>query len=187
MKLAMSLALLLSVFAGAAVVAQSPTITNAELEKYKQKRVQAEKDYKANYDRMGFPSPEELAFQLERSKEERYQLSARLSSEQLERERMAIERGRAEIERESMAVQREEPQPRTYEPNYPSYNGGFYFPGYPGQVYPGGWRYNRNRRPATNWPRMGNGIPTYNYFGEPRIPGMIFGTPPRSPFGWPRR
>lgn len=36
------------------------TVTNADLEKFRQKRLQAEKDYRENYKRLGMPSPEEL-------------------------------------------------------------------------------------------------------------------------------
>jgi len=36
------------------------TITNADLEKFRQKRLQAEADYRANYKKLGMPSPEEL-------------------------------------------------------------------------------------------------------------------------------
>lgn len=36
------------------------TITNTDLEKYRQARVQAEADYRANYKKLGMPSPEEL-------------------------------------------------------------------------------------------------------------------------------
>ena len=45
------------------VSAQTParkTVTNADLEKFRQKRLQAEADYRANYKRLGMPSPEEL-------------------------------------------------------------------------------------------------------------------------------
>lgn len=36
------------------------TVTNADLEKFRQKRLQAEADYRANYKKLGMPSPEEL-------------------------------------------------------------------------------------------------------------------------------
>ncbi|HEX8736166.1 MAG TPA: hypothetical protein VF721_12635 [Pyrinomonadaceae bacterium] len=36
------------------------TVTNADLEKFRQKRVAAEADYRANYKKLGMPSPEEL-------------------------------------------------------------------------------------------------------------------------------
>lgn len=45
------------------VSAQTParkTVTNADLEKFRQKRLQAEADYRANYKKLGMPSPEEL-------------------------------------------------------------------------------------------------------------------------------
>ena len=40
--------------------AQTKTVTNADLEKFRQKRLQAEREYRENYERLGFPSPEEL-------------------------------------------------------------------------------------------------------------------------------
>ena len=36
------------------------TVTNADLEKFRQKRLAAEQNYRDNYERLGFPSPEEL-------------------------------------------------------------------------------------------------------------------------------
>ena len=39
---------------------QARTITNLDLEKYRQERVRAEDDYRANYEKLGLPSPEEL-------------------------------------------------------------------------------------------------------------------------------
>jgi hypothetical protein len=36
------------------------TVTNADLEKFRQKRLQAERDYRENYRKRGMPSPEEL-------------------------------------------------------------------------------------------------------------------------------
>ena len=36
------------------------TVTNTDLEKFKQKRLNAERDLRENYEKLGFPSPEEL-------------------------------------------------------------------------------------------------------------------------------
>ena len=72
--------------ASATFAQQAKTVTNADLEKYRNKRVQAERDYEANYARMGFPSPEELQKQIEKSRVERDALSARLTAERLQRE-----------------------------------------------------------------------------------------------------
>lgn len=107
MKAALSLGLLLlTVLAGASAFGQR-SVTNAELEKFRQRRLQAEQDYRTNYERMGFPSPEELQRQIERSMSDRLALAERLAKEELERERIQIERERLEIERQNLALQRE--------------------------------------------------------------------------------
>lgn len=62
------------------------TITNADLEKFRQKRLQAEADYRANYEKLGMPSPEEL----ERREAERQRWHAEFS------QRAEAERAQAE-------------------------------------------------------------------------------------------
>lgn len=71
--------------------AQTRTVTNSDLEKFRQKRLQAEADYRENYKRLGFPSPEELARQREQDSKELSELSERLTNERLEREAMQRE------------------------------------------------------------------------------------------------
>lgn len=66
--------------------AQTKTVTNADLEKYRQKRVRAEREYRENYKKLGFPSPEELERQIEESRIEREELSTRLQAEKDEQE-----------------------------------------------------------------------------------------------------
>ncbi len=66
--------------------AQTKTVTNADLEKFRQKRLQAERDYRENYERMGFPSPEELERQREKDRIKREELSERFRNERLERQ-----------------------------------------------------------------------------------------------------
>lgn len=79
-------AILLCVTAVGTAFGQGRTVTNGDLEKYRQKRLQAEKDYQENYARMGFPSPEELRKQVEKNRVEREALAARLTAERMERE-----------------------------------------------------------------------------------------------------
>lgn len=67
---------------------QGRPVTNADLEAYRQKRLQAERDYRENYQRLGFPSPEELDRRREQSRKESEELSAKLRAERLERERL---------------------------------------------------------------------------------------------------
>ena len=71
--------------------AQNRTVTNADLEKHRQKRLEAQRDYRENYEKLGFPSPEELERQIEQSRVERTELAARLRAENLEKERIALE------------------------------------------------------------------------------------------------
>ena len=62
-------------------IAQTKTVTNGDLEKFRQKRLKAEKDYRENYEKLGFPSPEELERQSEQSKRELAELSRRIEAE----------------------------------------------------------------------------------------------------------
>lgn len=66
--------------------AQSKTVTNADLEKFRQKRVQAETDYRENYQKMGFPSPEEMDKRRDQNRKELAELSERLRIENAARE-----------------------------------------------------------------------------------------------------
>lgn len=61
--------------------AQTKTVTNADLEAFKQKRLAAEKDLRENYAKLGFPSPQELEKQIEKSRIEREELAAQLRAE----------------------------------------------------------------------------------------------------------
>jgi hypothetical protein len=63
--------------------AQTRTITNADLESFRQKRLAAEKDLRENYEKLGFPSPQELERQIEQSRIEREELAARFQAERI--------------------------------------------------------------------------------------------------------
>ncbi|MBC7798227.1 MAG: hypothetical protein H7Z37_15250, partial [Pyrinomonadaceae bacterium] len=103
--------LIFSFIAAASASAQNRTVTNEDLEKFRQKRLSAERDLRENYERLGFPSPEELEKQIEQSRVERTELSARLRAENLERERITLERQIAEYEARNNIYQS---QPRNY-------------------------------------------------------------------------
>jgi len=78
------------VFSGLTVAAQR-SVTNADLERYRQDRMRAEADLRADHARRGLPSPEEMALRNEESVRESVDLSNKLRAERLERERMAME------------------------------------------------------------------------------------------------
>ncbi len=106
------------------VAAQDLTITNAEIEKFRQKRLAAEKDYQENYAKMGFPSPAELAKQLEQDRIDNEKLAARLSQERVERER--IEAMRMQAEAQAVAgpqtvITMQQPQQPNYNPYWNPY------------------------------------------------------------------
>lgn len=60
------------------VNAQTPTVTNADLEKYREKRLAAERELRENYEELGFPSPEELLDMESRSRRERAKIVSEL-------------------------------------------------------------------------------------------------------------
>ena len=95
---------------------QVRTITNASLEKFQQKRLAAERDYRDNYARMGFPSPEELDRQREADMKARLELAEQLRQARLEKERL-------ELERQSLALETAQFE---YQTEVDEYDGGLY-------------------------------------------------------------
>ncbi len=66
--------------------AQTRTVTNFDLEKYRTQRIAAERDLRQNHEKLGFPSPEELEKQRTDDSNYRIELGARLRADRLERE-----------------------------------------------------------------------------------------------------
>ncbi len=75
-----------------AAPAQDRQITNLDLEKYRSARVTAEKDLRENYEKLGFPSPEELERRREKSRVETEELAAKLRSDRIDQERIDAQR-----------------------------------------------------------------------------------------------
>jgi hypothetical protein len=125
------------------------TITNATLEKFQQKRLAAEREYRENYARMGFPSPEELERQRQADMTARLQLAEQLRQARLARERLELERERLSVE----AAQLEEEEFEEVE--YPTFYGGFVTGGGFGGFDLDRRHYRRTRRPFTGF-TLGN-------------------------------
>ena len=70
------------------------TVTNADLEGYRQRRVAGEQELEQNYSRWGFGSPEEQRRRQIESTQQLIALSQELKEQRLERERMELERER---------------------------------------------------------------------------------------------
>ena len=112
--------------------AQVRTVTNTTLEKFQQKRIAAERDYRENYERLGFPSPEELDRQREADLKARIELAEQLRQTRLEKERLELERRNLDLE----AAAR---QTEYFEDGYPVVVGGG-FGSYGGYYYDGRYR-----------------------------------------------
>lgn len=64
--------------------AQTTTVTNKELEKYRQERLRAERELRDEYIRLGFPSPSEMARREEQANRERSDLVRELRNRRAE-------------------------------------------------------------------------------------------------------
>jgi hypothetical protein len=124
-------------------IGQVRTITDSTLQKFQQKRLDAERNYRDNYARMGFPSPEELDRQRETDMAARLQLAEQLRQARLERERIELERQGLMLQAAALERERDTED---------SYNNGFYggyFGGYGGFYSNGGFfdgRFGSRRR-----------------------------------------
>jgi hypothetical protein len=76
----------LSAFGISAQGNAAKTVTNADMEKYRQARVKADEEYRQNYQRLGLPSPEELE-RREVERQKRFdEFSEKLKAQQLQKE-----------------------------------------------------------------------------------------------------
>lgn len=121
-----SLLLALVAFTTVGAVAQGNsgrTVTNADMEKYRNARVKADEDYRQNYEKRGMPSPEELE-RRETDRQKRFAEASnelreqRLNDEYNEYVRAAADYSNAQRQQQVVYVDRH--------PNYGSYGGGFY-------------------------------------------------------------
>jgi hypothetical protein len=117
-------AVVLMIFAAViSVTAQKRTITNADLEKYRQERMRAEKEYMDTYERLGRPSPEELRRQRDESLAATARVAEMLMQQELEREQMELQRDQFRHEDETG----------------PRHSGALYNGAAPGLVYGAGY------------------------------------------------
>jgi hypothetical protein len=117
---------------GSFASAQTKTVTNSDLEKFRQKRLQAEKDYNENAKRLGFPTARELAERNKQNTKELIEFSERLRAERLENER--IEAAQAQID----AVQTQNNYLQSLNNTSPQIVERNYYYGYSPYVYYGG-------------------------------------------------
>lgn len=144
----------------AVAFAQTKTVTNEDLEKFKQRRLQNEKNYRENYERLGFPSPEALERKRVEDEQNLIEFSRQLESQRLQREAI-----RAEIENQSLLLQNQYQQPA-----YPNYDSGAYI--YGGGYLPfnfGYYNYGRANRGRRFYGNRNQNTDPYPWI---RIPGF---------------
>lgn len=150
-------------FAGLAS-AQGKSVTNADLEKFKEKRLQAEQGLKEYYAKLGMTEEDVAKKQAEETKA-REELSARLRASRIEQERLDADARQREIEAAGSTVNvvvqsggTSYPGIYTYSAPYYWHRGRWYRP----SRYPVTWRatpmgiiYEPGSRPASIWtPRI---------------------------------
>jgi hypothetical protein len=89
-------------------------VTNADLAPFREKRLEAEKDYRENYERMGFPSPEELERQRDADMAARLELAEQLRQARLEKERIQLERDRLALDAAQLDFERQQQQAASF-------------------------------------------------------------------------
>jgi hypothetical protein len=139
------------IFSVAAInFAQTKTVTNSDLEKFRQKRLEAERDYRENYAKLGFPSPQELEKQIAEDRRRLEELSARLQSERLERE--SLDAQNAQI----YSLETQNPYLQNQNGNFPRYERNYFYNYLPYGFYNYRPRYrsNYNRRRFQRTNRM---------------------------------
>jgi hypothetical protein len=105
------------------------SVTNADLAKFRDRRVAAEQEYRDNYERLGMPSPEELADMRERDMDARLELAGQLRQARLEKERLELDRARLDLDVNRLTMEREIADTQIVHQNYGYggfYGGGFY-------------------------------------------------------------
>jgi hypothetical protein len=107
--------------------AQTRTVTNSSLQKFQEKRLAAERDYRENYARLGLPSPEELDRQRDLDMAARIELAEQLRRARLEKERLELERRNLDLEAAALSnVDQAVDQGVYYGGGYIGGFGGFY-------------------------------------------------------------
>lgn len=121
-KIAAVLCVFFSIGGGALAQTSHKTVTNRDLEKFTQKRVEAEREYRETYAAKGLLSPQELSAQNDARIKATLELADKIRAADAERERLA-----------AAAIAQQQAAPRIIVNSYPS---GSY--GYPSGYYDSG-------------------------------------------------
>jgi hypothetical protein len=164
--------LFVMLFLSGVAIGQTQTVTGKDLEKFREKRLNAERDYRENYARLGMPSPEELERRRVEDKKVLIDLSEKLR-------RQHYERVVREAEIAWRAYESAQRQP-IYNPQIlPGYSNPYYVPYYNYARRP----YKRRHGRDISW-RAGGGGVVYEPGG---LSSYVWSAPPRARTQRPRR
>jgi hypothetical protein len=131
---------LVSIFVLSVFCSAQRSVTNADLEKYRDQRLRAENDLRENYATLGFPSPDELQRRNEERDKRIDQLTSAYRQQELEETKLALQYDLARAAMRPQVVQQPKEDPfqagRFSSPEdmggYGGYGAGYggYYPGY---------------------------------------------------------
>ena len=158
------------------------TVTNNDLEKFRQKREQAEAEYRATYKERGLPSPEEIEQREAERQKDLADYAARARASQQREDEIRAQSNEFIMQNNYPGAEK-----GSYYGQRPLYQGGqvsvpFLYNGY-GGYYNGyyGSRYRRNRRIYPNIPPHTQLSPLLPNVQINRNPTLIFTTPTNFP------
>ena len=108
-KIAVFLCVVFSFSVAASAQTTRRTVTNFELEKYRNQRITSEREYRETYAQRGMLSPEELKAANESRIQQTIDLAAKLRDQELEERRLALEARAQEIQLEELRARQAEP------------------------------------------------------------------------------
>jgi hypothetical protein len=108
-KIAVFLCVVFSFSVAASAQTTRRTVTNFELEKYRNQRITSEREYRETYAQRGMLSPEELKAANESRIQQTIDLAAKLRDQELEERRLALEARAQEIQLEDLRARQAEP------------------------------------------------------------------------------
>ena len=85
------------------------TVTNFDLEKYRDQRVAAEREYRETYAKRGMPSPDELKAASDARIQQTLDLAERMRADQFEQQRLALQTQAQQIQIEELRSQQSAP------------------------------------------------------------------------------
>ena len=113
-KIAVVFCVLFSLAMAVSAQTSRRTVTNFDLEKYRDQRIAAEREYRDTYAQRGMLSPDEIKAASDARIQQTLDLAERMRADQLEQQRIALEAQAQQIQIEELRAQQAAPQSGYY-------------------------------------------------------------------------